>query len=147
MTLGSRVYSHLLVLYPDELRRDFGADMALVFAEDLDTARRKAGLPGVIRVWQCALCEFLRFALPRRASSPAVRVPAISLALFLAVVSGEMTLALRRTADAATLFQAVFTALWLPLFATPIIALAAVWACRGRAVILLDLSGNTDEEH
>jgi hypothetical protein len=50
--LSSRLYDRLLGLYPEDLRRDFGADMALVFAEDLDTARREAGLRGVIRMWR-----------------------------------------------------------------------------------------------
>ena len=139
--LSLRIYGRLLFLYPEDLRRDYGVEMALVFAEDLDTARREAGMGGVIRVWRCALSEFLRFALPGCASSPAVRVPAISLALFLAMMSPEMTATFRRAPDAVTFFEAVRVVLLLPLFSTPLVALLSVWACRGRGVILLDLSG------
>ncbi len=84
--LRSRLYGRLLVLYPEDLRRDYGVEMALAFAEDLDTARRDAGLRGVIRVWRCALVEFMRFALPGCASSPAFRVPAISVAFSVGIM-------------------------------------------------------------
>ena len=36
LPLSLRIYDRLLVLYPEDLRRDHGAEMALVFAEDLD---------------------------------------------------------------------------------------------------------------
>ena len=146
-SFSSRIYGRLLVLYPADLRRDYGAEMALVFAEDLSAARREAGVRGIIRVWQCALGELFRFALPSCASSPAVRVPAISLAILMVILGCEMVLALRRAPDVPTLFQSVFTAFWAPVFATPLIALAAVCACRGRAVILLNLSGNMGEDY
>jgi len=144
LTLSSRIYCRLLDFYPEDLRRKFGAEMAGLFAEDLDAARREAGVLGVIRVWRCALSEFLRFALPSCASRPAVRVPAISCGLFIALMSGEM--ALRQASHAPTLPQAAFTALWLPMFTTPFIALAAVWTCRSRAVISLGLSGSTEKD-
>jgi len=146
LPLSSRIYSRLLVLYPEDLRREFGAEMALVFAEDLDAARQEAGILGVIRVWRCALGEFFRFALPGYVSSPAVRVPAICCAVFMAMMSGNMALALRQSPHTATLFQSAFIALWLPMFTTPFIALVAVWTCRGRGVTSLHLS-HDDQGH
>jgi hypothetical protein len=139
LPLSSRIYSRLLVLYPEDLRRSYGADMLLVFAEDLDAARRKAGTRGAVRVWRCALGELLRLGLPGCASSPAVRVAAISCALFIAMMGGVMTLALRHAPDAPTFFHAARFALLLPLFSTPLISLVSVWACRGGDVISLDL--------
>ena len=140
------IYGRLLLLYPEDLRRDYGADMALVFAEDLDSARREAGMRGAIRVWRCALSEFLRFALPGYASRPAVRVPVISSALSIVMMSGVMTMALRHAPHAPRPLQAVCAALLLPLFCTPLVSLVSVWACRGNAVMSLNLSQHTGEE-
>ena len=48
--LSSRIYGRLLALYPQDLQRDYAADMAFVFAEDLAAARREDGVRGVFRV-------------------------------------------------------------------------------------------------
>jgi hypothetical protein len=137
LPLSSRLYGRLLVLYPEDLRRDYGAEMALAFAEDLDTARREAGIRGAIRVWGCALGEFLRFALPGRATSSAVRVPAITLALFTGMTMGFLPGALREP------FRMILV---LPLFGAPFIALLSLWACRGDAIISLGCSGQAGQE-
>lgn len=139
--LSSRLYGRLLVLYPEDLRRDYGSEMALAFAEDLDAARRDAGIRGVTRVWRCALVEFLRFALPGCASSPAVRVPAISVAF--SVLSMGIELLLRSATNAPMRFVA---ASMLPTFATVLTPMVVIWACRGRGVISLDLSGSPGAE-
>src|SRR5205807_1636717 len=55
LVLSSRLYRRMLILYPEDLRRDYGAEMALVFADDLAAARRERGMRGVVRVWRCAL--------------------------------------------------------------------------------------------
>ena len=146
LPLSSRIYGRLLVLYPGDLRREYGADMALVFAEDLGAARRDAGMRGVVRVWRCALVEFVRFALPARTSSPAERVPAISLALFIAMMSGVVAMALHHAPNTPRPFHVLSSALLLPLFSTPIVSLLSVWACRGTPVISLDLSNNPGKE-
>jgi hypothetical protein len=142
LPLSSRIYDRLLALYPPDLRRDFGADMALVFADDLATARREAGTRGVIRVWRCALYEFLRYALPASASSSGVRVPIISVAFAFASLGTELFL--HYTTNQPARFQ--ITGL-LASFAPMLIPLGVVWGCRGSAVISLDLSYNLDEEH
>jgi hypothetical protein len=147
LPLSSRIYNRLLVLYPEDLRREFGADMALVFAEDLEAARRQAGLRGAIRVWGCALGEFFRFALPGHASSSIVRVPAVWFALSTMIMSGETAMAVRHMANMPTPFHAICAALLMPSLGTPFVFLVAVWACRGGDVISLDLSYYTREEH
>jgi hypothetical protein len=146
LPLSSRIYNRLLVLYPEDLRRDYGPEMALVFAEDLDAARRDAGMRGVIRVWRCALGEFLRFALPGCASSPAVRVPAVWFALSSGIMGAEMAMTLRHAWNAPTLFHAFCAALLLPCLTTPFMFLTVVWACRGDTIISLGLSSHTGEE-
>jgi hypothetical protein len=146
LPLSSRIYCRLLVLYPEDLRRDYGADMALVFADDLDAARRETGTRGVIHVWRCALGEFLRFGLAGCVASTTVRVPVISFVLFSAMLSGEMIVATRHAPDARTLFHALRAALLLPLFSTPFVSLLSVWACRGSVVHSLGLSGHTGED-
>jgi hypothetical protein len=147
LPLSSRIYGRLLVLYPEDLRRDFGADMALVFAEDLRTARRDEGLRGIIRVWRCALGEFLRLALPGYTSSPAVRVPAVWFALSTVIMSAEMAMAVRHTPVVRTPLHAVFAALLLPSLGTPLVSLVAMWACRGDALTSLGLAGGAGKEH
>jgi hypothetical protein len=146
LPLSSRIYGCLLVLYPEDLRRDHGPEMTLVFSEDLDAARREAGMRGVIRVWRCALGEFLRLALPGCASSPTLRVPAISFVLFLAMITAFSATSLQRASNASAFLRVARMALLLPLFSTPFLFLVSVWACRGRAVISLGSSINAREE-
>jgi hypothetical protein len=123
------------MFYPEDLHRDYGSEMALAFADDLDTACRDAGLRGVIRVWRCALCEFLKFALPGHLSSPAVRVPAIALAF--SVFSMSLELVLHYSTHAPLRFA---IAAMLPTFATVLTPLAVIWACRSKGVLSLGLS-------
>jgi hypothetical protein len=65
------IYERLLFLYPAELRRDFGSEMALAFAADLEDC-------GPIRVWRCALRELLTVALPSQRSSPYFLSPVLA---------------------------------------------------------------------
>jgi hypothetical protein len=144
LPLSSRIYGRLLVLYAEDLRRDYASEMALVFAEDLDTARREAGMYGVMRVWRYVLGEFLRFALFGQASSSAVRVPAICFALSIAIMGAETAMALRHAPNALTPFHGISALLLLSL-SPPLISLESVWACRGNTIISLNLSNNKVE--
>lgn len=78
LALKARLYAALLPLYPPDSRRDFGAEMAAVFAEDLSDAWRDAGLSGAIRVWLLAAIEFVRIALPGLMQIPAIAVPLLA---------------------------------------------------------------------
>jgi len=139
------MYERLLSLYPEYLRRDYGAEMVLVFSEDLESARREAGLPGVLRVWFRELGEFVRFAIPVQTSSPALVVPALTFAVFAVMISIEMGVALRHLPTAATLLQELPATVTIPLFSTPFIAFAVVRTSRSRTE-LLDLSQLTEWE-
>jgi hypothetical protein len=68
------LYQKLLLLYPQDLRRDFGAEMTLAFAEDIKNM-------GNLLVWWCAIRELLTVALPGQRSNRSVVVPALSFAL------------------------------------------------------------------
>jgi hypothetical protein len=65
------MYERMLLLYPEELRRDFGSDMAMAFAADLEQS-------GMLRVWWCALCELVTVALPEQRSNPFFLSPVLA---------------------------------------------------------------------
>jgi len=135
LPLSSRIYDRLLVFYPEDLRRDYGAEMALVFAEDLAASRREAGLRGAFRVWRRALVEFFRLAPPHWAANPAVRVPAIMLA-FSAFSRGiDLALLFARGAQARLHFVAL-----IPMLSTLAVPMAVMWSCRDRALTELHLT-------
>jgi hypothetical protein len=139
--MSTRIYRWLLALYPEDLRRDYGEEMVLVFADEL----RDADFRGAVRAWRRALGEFFHFALPACASSSAVRVPAISLAIFLCSTASVAVVDYRRAPNAHAFFHALAAILAMPLLLTPYISLLAVWACRGRKLTALGLSHR--EEH
>ena len=78
LSLSLRAYERLLILYPEDLRRDFGADMIEAFAEDLGAA---CGITGMLRVWRNALREMMQIAIPAWFELPGVVVPALSAAI------------------------------------------------------------------
>jgi hypothetical protein len=139
LEVSSRLYGRLLLFYPEDLRRDYGSEMSSVFDEDLECAHRTAGLPGMFRVWRCALAEFIRFALPGRLSAPAVRVPAIASTVFVAAMTAQMSVLWRHAPGVPSFFHALGVALTLPVLLTPGISLLAVWACRSRQPLSLQL--------
>jgi len=100
IALSTRLYATLLPLYPPDLRRDFGDEMAGLFAEDLADAWQTAGASGAIRVWFSTALEFARIAVPGLLQIPAVAVPLLSFLLSAAVVSLELMLTPNR-ADSA----------------------------------------------
>jgi hypothetical protein len=136
LPMSSRIYSRLLLFYPDELRRAYGEEMALVFADEL----RDAGLAGAIRIWRNALTEFLRIALADFVARPAFRAPAIAFAVGLASLTAGLAM------RAAPIPLRALCAAILPTSNLPIIALVCTWACRGRGVTALHLSRHAPEE-
>jgi hypothetical protein len=81
--MNAWLYEKLLLLYPEDLRRDFGAEMALAFADDIE-------IMGALRVWWCALRELVTVALPGQRSNRSVVVPALSFALAAFTQSAEL---------------------------------------------------------
>ena len=139
LQLSSRFYRSLLAFYPEDLRREYGAEMVLVFADDLACALRNTGLRGVLRVWRCAAAEFICFALPGRLSTPAFRVPAIASVIFTSAMAAQIAALWRHSPDVPRFFHALGVGLTLPVLGTPFIALLAVWACRGQRPVSLEL--------
>jgi hypothetical protein len=71
-------YSGLLVLYPSDLRRRFGAEMAAVFEDSLRETVVERGLMGITGLWKFALWELLTVAAPARLASNVVMAGALS---------------------------------------------------------------------
>jgi hypothetical protein len=115
LTFSIRAYSAMLFLYPSELRRDFGAEILLVFREDLNSASSYRGFSGIASVWACALREFVRIALPAYAENRRVAVPSILFALNEAVLTIPQKLIF--THRPISLQFVMATALWPSLLA------------------------------
>ena len=75
MTFSSRLYRKTLLLYPADLRREFGEDMTATFAEDLSNS---VGIARKLRVWWCCLMDVLRIAIPAQKENPLVMVPLVA---------------------------------------------------------------------
>jgi hypothetical protein len=130
MTVSTRIYSRLLLCYPEDLRRTYGEEMVLVFDDEL----RDADLAGAFRTWRNALTEFVQLALPDCLTRPALRVPLIGIAFSILSLSTEFLLHVishkpPRFAAAAS----------IPSFAPVLLPFFIIWACRGRAVTSLDI--------
>lgn len=131
---SSRVYSKLLRLYPEDLRRDFGTEMALVFAEDLAEAWSERGVRGAIGVWRRALGEIVPVALLSRASEAEIAVPALSFALSVITHGAQLMLALEQV---SRLEVAILNIVMLPSIAAAAISMVAIRAGRGSVAPLI----------
>jgi hypothetical protein len=92
---NSQAYNKLLIVFRRELRREFGMEMTLVFAEDLSDAWRKRGALGMIQVWWRAFAEVVSIALPDQCANSRVTVPVIAFGLSVAVRSAVTGFAIR----------------------------------------------------
>jgi len=90
---SARLYSGVLFLYPIDLRRDFGAEMAGVFSEDLADAWLNRRVAGAVAVWWQAVSELFRIGIPQRFSNRDLLAPAISLAVHFVLIGGLLALA------------------------------------------------------
>ncbi len=90
---STAIYRAVLVLYPFDLRCQYGEEMAAVFTEDLADACENGRMGDVIGVWWSAASEVLRIALPGRIANQALVAPAVSLALHLAAIGSVLALA------------------------------------------------------
>ncbi len=71
-------YRCLLIAYPRELRRRFGADMIEVFEDQLYEAALQGGRSGIVSLWRTALWELASVAVPLRLESSMVIAGALS---------------------------------------------------------------------
>jgi hypothetical protein len=142
---SSRAYETLLILYPRELRQEFGSDMALVFDEDVRWAYRTKGALGVIQVWWCAAVEIVRIAVPSHCTNPHVAVPAITFALSVAMTGTQASLAYRHSGFQKVLLrEAIGYVVLLPSLAQSAIAFASVCLSRASQPVLLRLGARQE---
>jgi hypothetical protein len=85
LEVSRKVYATSLVLYPNEFRREFGADMVEVFDEQVSEAYSRSGLSGLLRVWFSATIELVYIALPGRLAERMVPIVGVTTALALLV--------------------------------------------------------------
>jgi hypothetical protein len=83
LEVSRKVYERSLVLYPSELRRDFGAEMVEVFDAQVADAYSRSGFPGFLCVWFRAMREFFTIALPGRIAERVVPIVAVTATLAL----------------------------------------------------------------
>jgi hypothetical protein len=79
-------------MYPRDLRRKFGPEMADVFADQIWAAWSEGGTAEALRVWRVALWELITVGLPMKVCSTRSLVTLLSmvssLALFLLMLWG-----------------------------------------------------------
>ena len=127
--MSTVVYVWLLSFYPDDLRREYGEEMVLVFADELRSR-------GALRVWWNTLSELFRIALPHSLSLPAFRVPLIGIAFSIISLSAEFLMHVATHQPARFAIAATF-----PSFIPMLLPCIVIWACRGRGVTSLNLTG------
>lgn len=139
---SSSVYSGMLHLYPEDIRRHYGQEMASVFSEDLAGSWDDAGFFGVFQVWRCAILELVHLALPRLATAPSVIVPAICFVLSSLCLGGELTLAHLHASTTGSstgytpLDEAIRTVVLWPSITAALVSWIAVRAGRGKTISL-----------
>lgn len=136
-----RIYQKLLLLYPEDLRRDFGNEMVLAFAEDLEQAWGDARVAGVIQIWSYAIRELVTVTLPSQRSNPSVIVPALAFILAVFVQGAELCVALRHMTrvDSSVLSEAIQLAVLLPSFLNALVAAVVTRLYASCSIIALRL--------
>jgi hypothetical protein len=132
--LSSHIYSGIVVLYPADLRRDFGDEMTEVFAQDLAEMWRTRGLGGVLGVWRRALWEVTSIVVPAQIVTSTVIATMIS--FFWAVIVTSAVIA-----PTISFFWAVWALGVWPGLGAAIVSLTAVSSCRRtshRQALLID---------
>jgi hypothetical protein len=106
-------YRAILLLYPEDLRRDFGPEMLDAFEQDLSAGCAAGNITGALRVWRITLLETIRIGLPAWLRIPAVAVPLLSAAAAVVSQSPLLIVTIRRQTSAdlrpgdATAFDAL----------------------------------------
>lgn len=138
-----RAYRSLLILYPDDLRRDFGPEMVEAFERDLSVECAARSIKGAIRVWRITLREVIQIALPAWLQIPAVAVAALSAGTVIASQSPLLIMTIRRGAlsfrpDDATRVDTLF-ALAIEVAVTALTSFIAVYRWKRASLISLGL--------
>jgi len=135
------IYEKLLLLYPEDLRRDFGGEMALAFADDLEEAWREARIAGALQVWWWTLRELLTVALPGQRSNPCVLVPALSFVLAAFTQSAELWIGTHQAhhVEYLPLVDSIFVVV-LPSFANACVAFVVTRVYANLSITVLRLN-------
>src|SRR5688500_4399657 len=78
MKFSSALYGTLLRVCPEDLRREFGDEMVLVFTDDLADSVARAGVRGAIAVWGGAVRELLCIGVRDAGCRTSVVAPLVS---------------------------------------------------------------------
>jgi hypothetical protein len=136
------LYEKLLLLYPADLRREFGSEMTLIFAEDLQSAWGDARIAGVLQIWWYALRELVTVALPAQRSNPCVLVPALAFAFVVMGQGAGLCFLLSQVTrlETSLLFDAIRLVVLLPSLLTACVAfiVTRVYARSSIAALRLD---------
>jgi hypothetical protein len=132
--MNAWLYRKLLLLYPRDLRLEFGAEMTLAFAEDIQNM-------GKLRAWWCALSELVTVALPGQVSNRSVLVPALAFVFVASTQSAELCLALHQVTrvEASLLFDAIRLVVLLPSFLSACVAFVVTRFYAGCSITALQL--------
>jgi hypothetical protein len=132
--MNAWLYRKLLLLYPQDLRRQFGAEMMLAFAEDIKSM-------GHLRVWWCVVRELLTVALPGQVSNRFVLVPALSFVVVASTQSAELCLAIHQAArvNVATLSDGIRLAVLWPSVASGFVGFVVTRLYARSSIIALHL--------
>lgn len=93
-----KAYGGILLLYPDDLRHNHGAEMLEAFSYDVAAACAVRSIRSVTRVWRIAMREVIHIAVPAWLQIPAVIVPALSVAVLIASQLPILMVTIRREA-------------------------------------------------
>lgn len=90
--LNTFAYRGLLLLYPFELRFEFGEEMAWMFGLELDDALENRRIAGFLGVWWRALAEVPWIALPRCIPTRALVTPALGMMVQMVVLASLLAI-------------------------------------------------------
>lgn len=126
---SAAIYSRLLYVCPEELRRDFGPEMTLVFTDDLTDSWQEAGMPGFVRAWRCAAVDLLQTGAPAAFRAPAILVPLLCCGATAICFGGELMLARAHSPIGSNppILDAIRTVVILPSLAAALVSSTAVF--------------------
>ncbi len=99
--MSSTIYRAVMVLFPKELRCDFGEEMLETFAEDLAAQQAAHGIRGVVAVWRAALSEVIRLAPSLWFRNITVAAPALTALVMIVMASPVLVHAIQWQAHAS----------------------------------------------
>ena len=96
-SVSSRLYRWMLLAYPQELRSEFGREIAKTFDRQLSDSWDSKRMWGVISLWTCVILEFFSIAIAYRVTLLAV--PCISTIITAIAFSALMAMSVPSAQD------------------------------------------------